>query len=249
MLQNKRERSNTSLSHKKNKYVICEHNNNHHHKGNNMCYNDNDNDNEQPFCVFATKSIAGAVRNYNEDRIAYEVNMKYIKCNNNNNSNNKVKYVHYFAIFDGHGGSKCADFLKSNFLYTLQKNQSFPSKPAKALIETVLEIEKAFYTKHKPLNLLDTIELSGSCAIILLLINNICYCANIGDSRAIYVSKRNKQLYQLNIEHKPNEPTEKARIYNAGGSIYQNKYNTSCNTTSYIPWRVIPGKLSVSVVI
>ena len=42
-----------------------------------MCYNDNDN--EQPFCVFATKSIAGAVRNYNEDRIAYEVNMKYIK--------------------------------------------------------------------------------------------------------------------------------------------------------------------------
>ena len=238
MLKTKRERSDTVNK----KYMMSEHNAMK-NKGN-KCYNGND----EPFCVFASKSIAGAVRNYNEDRIAYEVNMKYVKQSNNN-----VKYAHYFAIFDGHGGSKCADFLKSNFLYTLQKNKSFPSKPAKALIETVAEIEKAFYAKHKPLNLLDAAELSGSCAIVLLLINNTCYCANIGDSRAIYVAKRNKRLYQVNMEHKPNEPSEKERIYKAGGEIYQNKYanvsSSSSASTTCVPWRVVPGKLSVSVVI
>jgi protein phosphatase 2C family protein 2/3 len=29
------------------------------------------------------------------------------------------------------------------------------------------------------------IERSGSCAIVILIVGDMCYCANVGDSRAV----------------------------------------------------------------
>jgi protein phosphatase 2C family protein 2/3 len=59
---------------------------------------------------FAVNSHNGSVRTYNEDRVSIIVNVKnpspeFIK---------KWPLVSYFAVFDGHSGSRCADFLKEN---------------------------------------------------------------------------------------------------------------------------------------
>jgi hypothetical protein len=76
-----------------------------------------------PCSKSATKSVSkiasfsvvtnnGTVRNYNEDRVSIIINAK----NPNPEGNNTKKWpsVSYFAIFDGHSGNKCADFLKEN---------------------------------------------------------------------------------------------------------------------------------------
>jgi protein phosphatase 2C family protein 2/3 len=51
---------------------------------------------------------AGLVRTYNEDRVTIVVNMAKPKDKFLFNWPN----ISYFAIYDGHGGSSCADFLK-----------------------------------------------------------------------------------------------------------------------------------------
>ena len=189
----------------------------------------------KPFFSYAYNSYEGKVRTYNEDRICISINNTI----DNNNSN-----FHFFSVFDGHGGSKCADFLKSNFLKYLTKNKHFPKKISKALKQTFIQMEKLFYQQNKPLNLIDDYEHSGSCAIIILIYKDICYCANVGDSRAIYSENNSKIVKQLNIEHKPESKKEKKRIEDAGGKVYK---NTTSALAFKMPWRIDPGKLSVII--
>ena len=47
--------------------------------------------------------------------------------------------AHFFAIYDGHGGSLCCDFLKDNLHEFLINSPSFPSDPKKALLEAVFK--------------------------------------------------------------------------------------------------------------
>lgn len=56
--------------------------------------------------------------------------------------------------------------------------------------------------------------MAGTTAICCLIRDNKLYCANSGDSRAI--ACRNGVLVTLSNDHKPNNPEEMNRIYNAG---------------------------------
>ena len=59
---------------------------------------------------FAANTHQGTVRKYNEDRVSIILNI--VKPNTY-----KGTYwpsCSFFAVFDGHGGSKCADYLKDN---------------------------------------------------------------------------------------------------------------------------------------
>ena len=46
---------------------------------------------------------------------------------------------------------------------------------------------------------------SGSCAVVLLLIGDTGYIANLGDSR-IFCSEKMKKLVELSRDHKPEAP-------------------------------------------
>lgn len=61
---------------------------------------------------------------------------------------------------------------------------------------------------------------SGSCAIIVLIVEQTCYVANVGDSRAIMSAEHGQKLFVLSRDHRPNEDLEKARITENGGKIY-----------------------------
>ena len=133
----------------------------------------------------------------------------------------------------------------------------FPSEPIKAIEEGFALCEKNFtnlvYLKSE---LLDT---SGSCAIIILVINDTCYIVNLGDSRALYSYNDGKKFYQISRDHKPNDQTEKSRIYLAGGSIYQSKPNALndfvfsrehvIERNEKKTFRIFPGGLSVSYIL
>ncbi len=61
------------------------------------------------------------------------------------------------------------------------------------------------------------IERSGSCAIVVLIVGEVCYVANVGDSRAVLSSNGGQQLTALSRDHKPSDTEEYKRIIAAGG--------------------------------
>jgi hypothetical protein len=186
---------------------------------------------------YGTNTYRGIVRNYNEDRVSVIINAKCPFTGEKNWPN-----VSFFGIYDGHAGNKCAEYLKNNLHNLLFKNQHFPEKPIQAIEETFIDIEKNFTSmssKNK-----STIDYSGSCAVIILIINTTCYAINLGDSRAIYSSDGGNRLYQLTRDHKPNDSLEYKRIVQGGGSIYQ---TPGIGLGITLPYRIIPGKLSVNI--
>ena len=50
---------------------------------------------------------------------------------------------------------------------------------------------------------------SGSCGIIVLMVENSCYVANVGDSRALMSAAGGQKLFVLSRDHRPNEDGEK----------------------------------------
>lgn len=100
----------------------------------------------------------------------------------------------------------------------------------------------------------EVIDKSGSCAIIVLIIGDACFCANVGDSRAILSGQQGKKIYPLSKDHKPDEEGERKRITEGGGQIYQtsttvreNEHDINSKKEIILgPHRVLPGRLSVS---
>jgi len=56
---------------------------------------------------------------------------------------------------------------------------------------------------------------------LTLQIGDMCYVANVGDSRAIMSCERGKKVIDMSQDHKPGDEAEKKRILENGGKIYQ----------------------------
>lgn len=61
---------------------------------------------------YAANTNQGAVRNYNEDRVAIILNI--VKPEQHPTQIAHWPKCQFFAIYDGHGGHGCADFLRDN---------------------------------------------------------------------------------------------------------------------------------------
>ena len=183
---------------------------------------------------YAYNSSMGNIRDYNEDTITAT---KIIFNNDNKNENN----FYFFGIFDGHGGSGCSLYLKKN-LHKFIKNFS------KEAIREAINITEEKFLKEEALDEKGEVkDQSGSCGIMTMIQNNKCIIANVGDSRLVVY--RNRKVFFCSEDHKPGSNIEKERITKAGGKIYQTPslfplYQNGKEIE--IPWRVLPGRLSVS---
>ena len=202
---------------------------------------------------YGFNSYNGKVKKFNEDRIKTIVNYQLKKpCPYKLN-------ISYFSIFDGHSGNKCSDFLKENLDEYLFNSSFFPSDITKSIRESFKKAEdnfKAMAYDEKNNILLDK---SGSCALVMLIINNYLYAINLGDSRALYSYDSGKYLFQITRDHKPNDEIEKRRIEKAGGKVFY--ANTITRNGKEIelkeeqfgkgfsfPYRILPGKIAVSLI-
>lgn len=103
------------------------------------------------------------------------------------------KKINLFAVLDGHGGSKCVEFVHENFMKELLKDQNFIEGNFKnALSNTVLKLEQAFFdiileahAKKQDYDEDARVDHSGVCATFVLFINRIGYIAHLGDSRVL----------------------------------------------------------------
>ena len=210
--------------------------------------------------AYAVNTNQGIVRNYNEDRVSIILNiMKPI-----DRQDEYWPRCSFFGVYDGHGGVACADFLRDNLHQYVISNPNFPWNPKLALQGGFAEAEKVFIEiSHKinENNELDILEKSGSCALVILIIGDMCFIANVGDSRAIMSGEAGDKIYALSRDHKPMDEIEYKRISEAGGKIYQTKIQAYCNSgnggvgtlpdNGYLvgPYRVLPGRLSVFLII
>lgn len=181
---------------------------------------------------YGYNSSKGNIRDYNEDSLT--VTKIYF-------NDDKTDYCYYFGIYDGHGGYGCSTYLKNNLHMNIKE---FSKIGIKIGIDI---IEERFKTKEAIDENGEIKDSSGSCGIILLIKKNRCIIANIGDSRLVIF--KNRKITFSTIDHKPNYIIEKARIEMAGGKIYQTPsifplYQNGKKVD--IPYRVLPGRLSVS---
>lgn len=119
----------------------------------------------------------------------------------------------------------------------------FPFRPAEALKNGFKKAENEF---RKLAESNTPTDKSGSCALVVLIVDKICYVANVGDSRAIMSVDNGRKAVALTTDHKPNHPAEKTRILENGGDIYQSMITTKSGAVIPGPYRVHPGRLSVS---
>ena len=217
---------------------------------------------------YAANTNQGIDRNYNDDRVKIMINM-----NRPNNYINKYQWplISYFAIFDGHNGENCAEFLRKNLLEYIYTNHNFPINIEKAISEAFIKADQDYLLNcndvYKNTNNIGNIPVydvcnnSGSCGLILLIVDTKLYIANVGDSRCLISCQDGKIQKDVTRDHKPEFPYEKQRIYSNGGTIYQNETiiteelksvkniknnNIIKNKILLGPFRVNPGKLSVS---
>jgi serine/threonine protein phosphatase PrpC len=181
---------------------------------------------------YAYNSSMGNIRDYNEDTItASKIILDGQNCKN----------TFFFAVYDGHGGNGCSLYLKEN-LHNFIKNFSKES-----INEAINKVEENFLKNEALYENGEIKDQSGSCGIMALIQQNKLIIANVGDSRLVIFKK--SSLFFSTEDHKPGSPSEKTRIENAGGKIYQTPTLLPLYQNGKpidIPWRVFPGRLSVS---
>ena len=181
---------------------------------------------------YAFNSSMGNIRDYNEDTItATKIILDGINDKN----------TFFFAVYDGHGGNGCSLYLKEK-LHHYIKNFSKES-----LNEAINIVEQKFISEEALDEKGEIKDPSGSCGIIALIQKNKLIIANVGDSRLVIFKK--SSLFFSTEDHKPGSPLEKARIEKAGGTVYQTPSLFPLHQNGKEiepPWRVLPGRLSVS---
>lgn len=148
----------------------------------------------------------------------------------------------YFAIFDGHCGKGCAEYMKSNLSQLIFNDSNFPFRTKRAITAAFKNADQQFLEIAK-----DNADMSGTSAIIALIIGNKCFIAGTGDSRAIISLNDGKSVICLNEEHKPGNSKEHDRVIRAGGKVYSeyiiSEKGENLNLKQLF---VAPGKLKVS---
>jgi protein phosphatase 2C family protein 2/3 len=79
--------------------------------------------------AYAANTNQGIIRSYNEDRVSIILNI----LKPPNRAQEEWPKCSFFGIYDGHGGSGCADFLRDNLHQYVIKEPSFPWNPKEAM--------------------------------------------------------------------------------------------------------------------
>ena len=145
--------------------------------------------------------------------------------------------VSWFAVFDGHAGSRVSAHCANHLLDCVTASQSFKeairaedSLAKEELFEKVKEgVLKGFLELDEKLRKIPEVtngeDKSGTTAVCALISEKYVIFSNCGDSRAVLSNAGQPVL--ATEDHKPSNPIERERIQNAGGSVMIQRVNGS----------------------
>lgn len=126
---------------------------------------------------------------------------------------------HLFGIFDGHGGSLVAQFLRDNLQRKLQQtliefNREGLTEDGiwNALKMTCVRLNRDLESLHPQIA-----RNQGSTATIAMILDGNLWTANVGDSRTVL--DNNGTPFQLSRDAKPADPLFRAGIEHRGGNV------------------------------
>jgi len=124
----------------------------------------------------------------------------------------------YYGVYDGHSGRDAALLAQDHLHKNIVADPAFAEGDyAKATLhgyrktdKFILEVAARDGWKN------------GTTSVTAMLINNVLYVANCGDSEAVMAKKKPQGLEAVEIssKHKPNDPREKKRIEDLGGAVF-----------------------------
>ncbi|KAI4336687.1 hypothetical protein L6164_015182 [Bauhinia variegata] len=123
----------------------------------------------------------------------------------------------FYGVFDGHGGTDAAAFIRNNILSFIVEDSHFPTCMEKAIRSAFLKADYAF-ADASPLDIS-----SGTTALTALVFGRTLIIANAGDCRAV-LGRRGRAI-EMSKDHKPNCMSEKLRIQKLGGVVYDGYLN------------------------
>ncbi|XP_053315096.1 integrin-linked kinase-associated serine/threonine phosphatase 2C [Spea bombifrons] len=132
----------------------------------------------------------------------------------------------YFAVFDGHGGSRASRFAAQNLHRNLVKKlprgegNSVEKAMKRCILDAFKQTDEDFLKQaasQKPA------WKDGTTATCVLVADNILYIANLGDSRALLCrvneDSQKPAVLSLTKAHNPTQYEERMRIQRAGGNV------------------------------
>ena len=210
------------------------------------------------FSGYGANSYNGTKRDYNEDRVKIILDHKLNKAITDSKGKARVPNINYFAIYDGHGGKGCSNYLEENLHNYIFSSDNLLSLPLQVIYQAYEKAELNFELIALDKENKKLLDKSGSCALSALFIDNSCFIINLGDSRGLYSFNSGKELFQITRDHKPNDPIERKRIEKVGGKIYKDtrikidgvkiQVNEKEAPGLKFPYRISPGNLAVSII-
>lgn len=123
----------------------------------------------------------------------------------------------FYGVFDGHGGTDAALFVRNNILKLIVEDSQFPTCVGKAITSAFMKADYTFADSSS----LDIS--SGTTALTALVFGRNMVIANAGDCRAV-LGRRGRAI-EMSKDQKPNCISERLRIEKLGGVVYDGYLN------------------------
>lgn len=120
----------------------------------------------------------------------------------------------YYAVFDGHGGKEVSRYCAEHLHNTIAENYR-PGCDFQAVVQ------KAITQANE--NVVNRYEYAGTTAAIAIIIEDMIFTANVGDSRIILID--NGRAYRKSFDHKATVANERKQIIKKGGTVFQGRVN------------------------
>ena len=134
-----------------------------------------------------------------------------------------VSSCSFFGVFDGHGGSHCADYLRDKLHSRLFAALDLKD-PASSIRHCLQLVDQEVLDRAAKDAVRDA---SGSCALGALLLGSrssrdaSLFVFNVGDSLAVLSRCAGAQAVAVNRLHRPDEQSELVRVFRNGGRVYR----------------------------
>uniref|UniRef100_A0A7S2N0J6 PPM-type phosphatase domain-containing protein n=1 Tax=Helicotheca tamesis TaxID=374047 RepID=A0A7S2N0J6_9STRA len=150
---------------------------------------------------------------------------------------NELAMTTFAAVFDGHGGDECSNYLVEAMPHNIRTHMLAEREALRTAIENSRNarggqeqaedatselmrriLKTAYLRTDKDFITPKSAPQSGSTAATIVLMGRRLFAANVGDSRVV-LCRSGGQCVELTSDHKPSRPDEAARVRAAGGFI------------------------------